>query len=152
MMSTEKEITFKKSASCKISLSAEDWEQGLGSPEKLAKNMATEDSFAFDILENGKVIGFAVLLPNKNDRYSYFIWDFAIDQTFQNQGRGTAAFHALLELLRSEYRANRITLTYLDGNDRARHVYEKLGFTEFNRFVEPDPLPDEIDMELLFNI
>lgn len=151
-MSTETEITLKNSTSCKISLSTEDWEQGLGTPEKLAKNMTAKDSFAFDILKNDKIIGFAVLRPHENDRYGFFIWDFAIDQTFQNQGYGTAAVRALLELLRSEYRAKRITLTYIDGNERARHVYEKCGFTEFNRFVESDPLPDEVDMELLFNI
>ena len=45
---------------------------------------------------------------------------------------------AFIEYLKTRHGAEEITTTYIWGNDCAKHVYEKVGFTETDVVDEPD--------------
>ena len=44
---------------------------------------------AFDIYDDEKLIGFAML--REYEKESYFLWNYAIDYRYQNKGYGTKA-------------------------------------------------------------
>lgn len=65
-------------------------------------------------------------------------------QTADLTFRRTDGFH--ITLAADQYRANRLTTTYLWGNDRAKHVYESIGFVETD--VVDEPGVHEVNMAL----
>ncbi|MEL6957723.1 MAG: GNAT family protein [Pseudomonadota bacterium] len=69
------------------------------------------------------------------------------------QGIGTAALRLLMGHAFDTMGLNRIGLRYLDGNDRARACYDKLGFVEEGRLRERakvgDVFHDDIQMSCL---
>ena len=91
---------------------------------------------AFDIMDENSLIGF-VLVHRFEDR-KYFLWEYAIDIHFQNQHKGTRALIEFIDYMKTRYDAEEITTTYIYGNDHAKHVYEKAGFTETDVVDEPD--------------
>ena len=66
------------------------------------------------------------------------MWEYAIDIRFQNQHKGTRALIEFIDYLKVHHGAKEITTTYIYGNDRAKHVYEKVGFVETDVVDEPD--------------
>ncbi len=133
-----------KSDGMKISLSEEDLAQ-LSSPEKIQRAIDEKRAFAFDIFKDQDMIGFALLRQFSSD--GFFLWDFAIDAAWQGKGYGETALRELITLLKKEYHAQVLTLTYNYGNLRAKKLYEKIGFRETN-VVRQNEI-HEVDMELL---
>ena len=68
----------------------------------------------------------------------YFLWEYAIDIRFQNQHKGTRALIEFIDYLKTRHDAKEITTTYIYGNEHAKHIYEKVGFTETDVVDEPD--------------
>ena len=91
---------------------------------------------AFDIMDEDNLIGF--VLVHRFEERKYFLWEYAIDIRFQNQHRGTQALIAFIDYMKTRYDAKEITTTYIYGNDHAKHIYEKVGFTETDVVDEPD--------------
>ena len=91
---------------------------------------------AYDIYDEGELIGF--VLVHRFEEKKYFLWEFAIDQSHQNQHKGTKALTAFIEYMKTDFGAVEITTTYIYGNEHAKHVYEKLGFVETDVVDEPD--------------
>ncbi len=52
----------------------------------------------------------------------------AIRRRFWGLGIGTAMFHAVIELARSREGVAQLELEFIEGNARARALYEKMGF------------------------
>ena len=52
----------------------------------------------------------------------------AIEQAYWNLGIGTAMFEEMIAIARS-HGLTQLELAFIEGNDRARHLYEKMGFT-----------------------
>ena len=50
----------------------------------------------------------------------------------------------VLDAMKADGKYNKVVLCYLEGNEAAKHLYEKFGF------VETDHDEDEIIMELVF--
>ena len=61
--------------------------------------------------------------------FRYWLWRFMIDENEQGQGYGRAALGEIIKYFRA-HGADRIALSTLPENERALHVYHKLGFTE----------------------
>lgn len=120
-------MKFQKSTGLRILLTEADMAQ-LSAPEKIQRAIDAGAAIAYDIYESEELIGFAMLRPYEDN--GYFLWDFAIDCRYQNQHRGTRALKELLQMMRSTYQAREISVTYLWGNDRARRVYENIGFCQ----------------------
>lgn len=115
---------FRKSNGFKINLT-EEQEKQLSDKETIKKALCDESVIAFDIYNKGTIIGFAML---KDCGEGFFLWDYAIDIKHQNKGYGSNALKALIGFLKLEHKISWITTTYKFGNERAKRLYEKLGF------------------------
>ena len=51
-----------------------------------------------------------------------------IDERYQGNGFGIEAARQILELMKRDGKYDRVILCYIDGNEAARNMYEKLGF------------------------
>ena len=59
---------------------------------------------------------------------AYVFSELFVDRNHQGQGRGEAAARALLDEMAADGRYDRVVLCYIEGNEAARRLYEKLGF------------------------
>ena len=81
------------------------------------------------VLEDGTIIGTAVLYVEANPRMRH-VGGVAlmIHADYQNAGVGTALLKTLLDLADNWLMLVRVELTVFADNERAIHLYEKLGF------------------------
>jgi len=120
-------VQFKKSDGIKVALLKEQ-EDMLQTKENIKKCIGYPTTVAFDIYDNDELIGFAML--DKFDADCYFLWDYAIDVKFQNKHYGTKALTELIKYMKDNYGLRTMTTTYIFGNTRAKHIYERVGFIE----------------------
>lgn len=120
-------MRFSRANQFRISLSEYDWKQ-LSSKEQIARALTDSSVLSYDIWDGDTLIGFAMLCPF--NEHGYFLWNFAIDKAYQSQNYGQRALRELLNMLKKERDARVVTTTYTYGNNRAKHVYEKVGFRE----------------------
>ena len=99
---------------------------------------------AFVIYDDETPVGMALYYYyfDEDGRGSYDFSQLFIDERYQGRGFGTKAAELVLDLMREDGRFDTVTLCYIEGNDEARRLYEKLGFTHTG---EADG--DEIIME-----
>ena len=130
-------MTFVRSTEMKIALPPDQAEM-LSTKDTIRKIIQENPDtvMAFDILEGDDLIGF--VLVHRFEEKKYFLWEYAVDARYQNQGKGTRALKEFIEYLKIHHDAKEITTTYLFGNDHAKHVYEKVGFVETDVVDEPD--------------
>lgn len=136
-------MIFKKSTTMKISVNKEQ-EKFISTKEKIKKNCLEKNVIAFDIFENNNLIGFAMLKKLKKGKW--FLWNYAIDEKYQNKGFGKKAIIELIALMKNEYNLKTITTTYITENEKAKQLYQKLGFTVTDEF--DDDICKEVNMEL----
>jgi diamine N-acetyltransferase len=132
-----KAMVFVDSTDMKITLPPEQAEM-LSSKETIREIIKKNPDtvMAFDIYDEGELIGF--VLVHRFEEKKYFLWEFAIDQSHQNQHKGTKALTAFIEYMKTVFDAVKMTTTYIYGNEHAKHVYEKVGFVETDVVDEPD--------------
>ena len=75
---------------------------------------------------------------------AYDFSQFFIDHRFQRKGYGLKAAELILEKLKADGKYDKVVLCYIDGDDAAKNLYEKLGF---HHTGEADG--NEIIMEML---
>ena len=135
------------------SVTPENWRMALAvSPEQepfvadattlLARAYAyREDGRAVFIYADETPVGMALhyALP---DFQAYDFSQLFIDARWQGRGYGRAAARLVLDEMKADGRYRACVLCYIEGNDEARRLYEKLGFTHTG---EADG--DEIIME-----
>ena len=73
----------------------------------------------------------------------YVFSELLIDWRYQRRGFGIAAARLALDEMRADGRYPKVCLCYIEGDEPARNLYEKLGFTHTGEVDE-----DEIIMEL----
>ena len=78
-----------------------------------------------------------------DDFNAYNLSQFFIDQRYQGKGFGYEAVNQILRLMREDGKYDKVVLCYIEGDDAAQKLYEKLGFCHTG---EEDG--DEIIMEL----
>ncbi len=126
---------FKKSDSMKISVLPEQKNQ-ISSEERIRVACVEPDVLAFDIIHNERLVGF--IMVREYEKGEFFLWNFAIDSSFQNKGIGTKALLEFIEFMKTSYNMKVLTTTYIWGNEHAKHVYEKTGFIQTDVVDEPD--------------
>lgn len=101
-------------------------------------------SRAFVIYNDDLPVGMALYYDyyDEDGRGAYEFSQLFIDARYQGRGFGTKAAELVLDKMREDGRFEVVTLCYIEGNDEARRMYEKLGFTHTG---EADG--DEIIME-----
>ena len=73
---------------------------------------------------------------------AYDLSQLFIDERYQGNGFGMEATKQILDKMKSDSKYDKVILCYIDGNEAARNMYEKLGFT-----LTGDRDKDEIIME-----
>lgn len=99
----------------------------LSTMDTIENALQDKSVMAFDICKEGQLLGFAMFKKFEN---GFFLWDYAIDLKYQNRGYGKQALQELIELLKQKYKALLVTTTYKCGNERAKRLYERVGFIE----------------------
>ncbi len=135
-------FSFIPSKEMKVEINDEQKSQ-ISSKEKIKTNCQKENVFAYDIYQKDNLVGFAMFRKNKD---SLFLWNYAIDKKFQGKHYGEQALLELLTNLKEEMGFNTFVTTYKIGNNKAKHVYEKIGFKETEVILE-DTIK-EVNMEL----
>ena len=73
---------------------------------------------------------------------AYDLSQLFIDERYQGNGFGMEATKQILDKMKSDSKYDKVILCYIDGNEAAKNMYEKLGFTLTGNRDE-----DEIIME-----
>lgn len=130
-------MIFIKSKEMKINLTSTQSEM-LSTKEDIIKIIKDNPDIvkAFDIYDNDELIGFVLVYEFEKNKY--FLWEYAIDIKYQNQGKGTQALIDFINYMKENFAAKEFTTTYIFGNDVAKRVYEKIGFIETDVVDEPD--------------
>ena len=110
----------------------------------LARAYAYRDSRsrAFIIYSDEQPVGMAMYHDLEEER-EYDFSQFFIDERYQGKGYGYEAASMILQMMRDDGRYDRAVLCYIEGDEAARKLYEKLGFRHTG---ERDG--DEIIMEI----
>ena len=98
-------------------------------------------SRAYVICEDEIPIGMAMYY-DLDEWKAYDFSQFFIDQRYQRKGYGLNAAQTILDEMIADGKYDRVVLCYIDGNDAAKRMYEKLGFRHTG-----DADDDEIIME-----
>lgn len=85
------------------------------------------DVFPFAIYDGDQPVGFMMLDEDVEER-ALGLGRIMFPEENTNKGYGAQALQKVIDLARESGKYDRLVLDYVRGNDRAAHLYEKLGF------------------------
>ncbi len=93
-----------------------------------AKNASPTDAMLMCLVD-GKVVGNCdiMAMPNMKSRHRCRV-AVALLKDYWNLGIGTRMFRELIAIAEGMPQITQMELEFIEGNDRARHLYEKSGF------------------------
>ena len=128
-----------------VAIAPDNWRLGLkvAPPQKthvadsatlLARAYAYRDcrSRAFVIYDDETPVGMG-LYYDLPELESYDLSQLFIDERYQRRGYGKAATQLVLDSMKQDGKYGKVALCYVEGNDVAKHMYEKFGFVETER-------------------
>ena len=87
-------------------------------------------SRAFLIYHDETPVGMAMYHDYEDEEVQCYDFDqLLIDARYQGKGYGTEAIKQILAMMEQEGKYDTVTLCYVEGNDDARRLYEKFGFS-----------------------
>ena len=99
-----------------------------------------EDGWVIKAIEHeGKLIGFTMFGWEEEEEF-WELCRFMIDVRYQNKGYGTLALKMILDEMKSRFDCKEIYLSTGPDNERAKHVYEKVGFRSEHRMIDDEEL------------
>lgn len=98
-------------------------------------------SRAYVIYDGDVPVGMA-LYYDCEELGAYNFSQLFIDERYQGKGFGTEASQQILERMKADGRYDKVVLCYIDGNETAKSMYEKMGF-----YLTGERDGDEIIME-----
>ncbi len=93
----------------------------------LPEGLETKGSYFYTLSIDERIIGYLWFAKNQMNQSDAFIYDFAIEPEFQNKGFGTQALEQIF-IEAKKLGFEKISLHVFGSNQRAIHVYHKLGF------------------------
>jgi ribosomal protein S18 acetylase RimI-like enzyme len=99
---------------------------------QVARNFTTEGNYTFGAFDNGELIGVVTLIQENPEKMQHRANVFAMYVTPQKQGSGIG--HALLTEAINKARIidiEKINLSVIASNQKAKNLYTKLGFIVF---------------------
>ena len=142
-----------------VTITPDNWRLGLSVREDkydyvsdssgiLARTYAYRDnrSQAFVIYDDNVPVGMA-MYHDLDDWKAYDFSQFFIDHRYQRKGYGLKAAEMILEKMKADGKYDRVVLCYINGDEAAKNLYEKLGFHHTGQADE-----DEIIMEKNFTV
>lgn len=140
-----------------VTINPDNWRLGLkvleaqkrfvsNSEKLLARAYAYRNSRsnAFVIYNDTIPVGMA-LYYDCEEVSAYDFSQLFIDERYQGKGFGIEAARQILEMMKTDGKYDKVILCYIDGNDAAKNMYEKLGFR-----LTGERDGNEIVMEKLF--
>ena len=94
--------------------------------ELLPQGLATPSELLWTVTDAGQPVG-SLWVHWDQDKRTFFVYDIVIDAAMRNQGYGQATLTALDAEARQR-RVRSIGLHVFGDNQRAQHVYAKMGF------------------------
>ena len=85
------------------------------------------NTYPFALYAGEELVGY-MMAHEDPERRALFLWRLAIAKEHQGKGYGTEALRKFIALARESGKYACIAIGYMEGNHRARHIYEKLGF------------------------
>ena len=85
------------------------------------------DVFPFAIYADGQPVGFMMLDEDAEERV-LVLWRIMFPEEHANRGYGRQAIQMVIDLARASGKYDKMVIDYVPGNERAAHLYEKLGF------------------------
>jgi len=109
----------------------------------LARAYAYRDSRSqvFYIYDDDVPVGMAMYC-DADEWETYEFSQLFIDQRYQRRGYGIKAMELILEKMKEDGKFDKVELCYIEGDEAAKSLYEKLGFYPNGRSWD-----DEIGME-----
>ena len=98
-------------------------------------------SNAYVIYDDDIPVGMA-LYYDCDELNAYDFSQLFIDERYQGKGFGIEAARQILELMERDGKYDKVILCYIDGNEAAKNMYEKLGF-----YLTGECDEDEVIME-----
>lgn len=92
---------------------------------------------AFLIYQEETPVGMAMYHDYEDEEENEYCYDFdqlMIDARYQGKGYGTETIRQILAMMEADGKYDKVILCYVEGNDDARRLYEKFGFSR--TFVE----------------
>lgn len=101
-------------------------------------------SNAFVIYHDDLPVGMALYYDcDEYDAYNFS--QFFIDERYQRRGFGMEAARQILGMMKRDGKYHKVTLCYIEENEAAKNMFEKLGF-----YLTGERDGDEIVMEKIF--
>ena len=85
------------------------------------------DTYPFAVYHGEELVGY-MMAHEDMSRKALFLWRLAIAREHQGKGCGTDALRKFIALARESGKYDCVVIGYEEGNERGRHIYEKLGF------------------------
>ncbi|MCR8845645.1 GNAT family N-acetyltransferase [Paenibacillus sp. SC116] len=101
----------------------------------LAQAKAFPECVCLAIYNDDVLVGFTMYCIDEED-HEYWIYRLMIDTKYQLKGYGKAAMEMLIERIKEDRQHRVIYISFEPENDRAKQLYERLGFVEDGRVIE----------------
>lgn len=101
----------------------------------LAQAKAFPECNCLAIYHEEELVGFTMYCMDFDDK-EYWIYRLMIDAKYQSKGYGKAAMEKLIERIKEDKDHQVIYLSFEPENDRAKEMYEKLGFEADGRVID----------------
>ncbi len=92
-------------------------------------------AFPFAVYANGVVVGF-IMLGYYELKGQYTVWQFLIDERFQNKGYGREALRLGIRLLIDRFDVKEVYLGVKHDNIAAKKLYSSFGFVDTGETTE----------------
>lgn len=101
----------------------------------LAQAKAYPECVCLAIYCDDVLVGFTMYCMDFDDK-EYWIYRLMIDEKFQGKGYGKAAMEELIDRIKQDRAYHVIYLSFEPENERAKRLYEKLGFVADGRVID----------------
>lgn len=101
----------------------------------LAQAKAYPECVCLAIYCDDVLVGFTMYCMDFDDK-EYWIYRLMIDEKFQGKGYGKAAMEELIDRIKQDRAHHVIYLSFEPENERAKRLYEKLGFVADGRVID----------------
>jgi RimJ/RimL family protein N-acetyltransferase len=125
--------------------------------EKAWINIHNQSGLLLVAEDHGTIIGILNFRLSSSKKFSHKgSFGMSIQEAYTNKGIGASLIKSLIEWAKDDNRVEKISLEVFSNNERAIHLYSKLGFKEEGRLVRnaklgPNEYVDDIIMSMFVN-
>ena len=100
----------------------------------------------FSMYVDDKMVGFLMLYETDDDSGDLWINRYMVGSEYQGKGYGRQGLLTLIEQTKAEGKWQKLVLSYIPDNERARDVYASVGFIEAGMIEAWGEMKTELDL------